>query len=173
MHQLILLRHAKAVPASTKSSDHERSLTKEGKEAAEIMGSAMRRLGMIPDVILVSSAARTQETLAALDPWDEQPNIETLPELYMAGQTGIEEILRALPETARSVLLIGHNPALHAVARLLAGPATAKPEFAWLADSFPTTALAEFLVLTPWQRLNPAGTVLKHGIRPRDLASSL
>ncbi len=136
------------------------------------MGACMRGLGLIPDVILVSSSRRTQETMEALGSWDERPNIETLPGLYMASEAQIRETLRELPETVRSVLVIGHNPGMHEVARALAGRMAGKPELERLADSFPTASLAEFLVATPWHRLGHAGTSLKRFIRPADLPAA-
>ena len=172
MHQLILLRHAKAERGSSDASDHDRALTPEGRKAAAAMGAAMRNIGLTPDVILVSSSLRTQETLDALEPWDDRPNIETMPSLYMASQTQIRDIVRELPETLRSVLVIGHNPGIHELAQLLAGttgPSPAKPEFARLADGYPTASLCEFLIVTPWRKTGPAGAALKRFIQPFDL----
>jgi phosphohistidine phosphatase len=174
MHQLILLRHAKAARASSGISDHDRPLTLEGRKAATAMGETMRNIGLAPDVVLVSSALRTQETLDALEPWEDRPNIETLPNLYMATQPQIRDFLRALPETVRSVLVIGHNPGLHELAQSLAGqslsgPAAAKPELARLAENYPTASLAEFLVATPWHKLGAPGATFTRFIRPSDL----
>ena len=56
-----------------------------------------------------------------------------------------------------SVLLIGHNPGLHAFARRLAG--TTQSEAAHrLADRYPTSALAEFAIPGPWRQ--PCGARL-------------
>ncbi len=164
MHQLILLRHAKAARGTAGLSDHDRPLTPDGKKAAAAMGAAMRGLGLTPDVILVSSALRTQQTLDALEPWDDRPNIETLPGLYMASYMQIRDSLRELPETVRSVLVIGHNPGIHELAQLLAGGAAA------LADEYPTAALCEFLIGTAWHKTGPAGATLKRFIHPASLA---
>jgi phosphohistidine phosphatase len=173
MHQLILLRHAKAVRGGADISDHDRELTPDGRKAAAAMGAAMRGIGLIPDVILVSSALRTLETLDALEPWEDRPNIETMPGLYMASYMQIRDILRELPETMRSVLVIGHNPGIHELAQLLAGDAglSAKPEFARLRDEYPTAALCEFMIATSWHKLGPANAALKRFIQPSDLPS--
>lgn len=174
MHQLILLRHAKAARGTSEVSDHDRPLTADGTRAAAAMGAAMRGIGLVPDVVLVSSAQRTQETLDALEPWDERPNIEVIPSLYMATMRQIRDILRALPETVRSVLVIGHNPGMHELAQdlavaILAKPAVSKPALARLAENYPTAALAEFLIATPWHKLGPAGAALTRYIEPADL----
>ncbi|MDE2516430.1 MAG: histidine phosphatase family protein [Rhodospirillales bacterium] len=149
MHQLLLLRHAKAAPAA---EDHERPLTEDGQLAAHAQGAAMRALGLIPDLILVSSARRTRETLAALEPFEEMPLIETMAELYLAEEAALFDHLRAVAETVRSVLLIGHNPGLHHVALRLAGADAGR-----LIAGFPTATLAEFTLPPPWSR-SGAGT---------------
>ena len=172
MHQLILLRHAKAERGSSDLSDHDRNLTAEGRRTAAAVGAAMRSIGLAPDVVLVSSALRTQETLDALEPWEDRPNIETIANLYMAGYAQMRDILRALPETVRSVLVVGHNPGIHELAQVLAGTAMsnpAKPEFGRLAENYPTASLTEFLIATPWHRLGAVGTTLTRFIQPADL----
>jgi phosphohistidine phosphatase len=169
MHQLILLRHAKAARETAGVSDHDRPLTAEGRSAASAIGQAMRQAGLAPDVVLVSSALRTQETLDALEPWDDRPNIETLPGLYMATHLQIRDFLRELPETVRSALVIGHNPGLHELALNLAGPLTSQPGLARLAEGFPTAALAAFLVTTGWRKLGPGAAALQRFLTPNDL----
>lgn len=136
------------------------------------MGQAMKRAGLAPEVVLVSSAARTQETLnqlEAADVWEEWPNIDTLPALYMASAGQIREILRELPETVRSAMVIGHNPGLHELSLVLAGDGGGKPEYQRLKEGFPTAAMAEFLVTTPWHRLNGSGAALQRFLTPKDL----
>ena len=128
MHQLILLRHAKAAASTAGGSDHDRPLTNSGTNAAANIGRAMRQAGLAPDVVLVSPSLRTEQTFAALEAagvWAEWPNVESLPALYMASPQQMRDILRDLPETVRSAMIIGHNPGLHELARNLAGTATA------------------------------------------------
>jgi phosphohistidine phosphatase len=173
MHQLILLRHAKAARETAGVSDHDRALLPEGRRAAAAIGKAMRKAGLAPDVVLVSSALRTQETLEELETasvWDERPNIDIIPTLYMATPGQIRDCLRDLPETVRSALVIGHNPGLHELASSLAGPLTGKPELVRLAEGYPTASLAEFLVTTTWHKLAPGAAALQRFLLPADLA---
>jgi len=169
MHQLILLRHAKATPASAGGSDHDRPLAEDGRRAAAAVGNAMRKAGLAPDVVLVSPAKRTQQTLEALEDaglWDERPNIDTLPTLYMASPNQIRDLLRDLPETVRSALVVGHNPGLQELAQTLAGGGQARDR---MAGDFPTAALAEFLITTPWRKLGAGGAALQRFLQPADL----
>ncbi len=125
MHQLLLLRHAKSSWDDPKLADRDRPLNKRGRRAAGVMRKAMRELGLTPDVVLVSPSRRTQETLAALEPWDDTPLVEQMETLYLATAPQLLAILRGVNETVRSVMLIGHNPGMHELAVLLASTSTA------------------------------------------------
>ncbi len=172
MHQLLLLRHAKAVPDDPSLQDHARPLTPRGRADAAAMGAAMRRLGLAPDVVLVSSALRTRQTLAELEPWDDTPLLEPMDSLYLAPPERILAVLRQVAETARGVLLIGHNPGLHELAIVLAGDQAIvgdDPASRALAEGFPTGTLTEFAVPGPWRDLDPGRARLLRLLRPRDL----
>lgn len=131
----------------------------------------MREMGLIPDVVLVSTAKRTLETLDALEPWDDAPLIEPMDQLYLASVPQLLAALHGVAETVRSVLLIGHNPGMHELAVHLAGPrglATAEAGKR-LADGFPTGALADFAIAGPWWQLDEGGGRLMHFLTPRSL----
>jgi phosphohistidine phosphatase len=168
MHQLILMRHAKAERARDDQADHDRALSPAGREAARRMRGRLRGLAIEPDVVLVSSARRTRETLEGVAFWEDQtPNIEVMETLYMAPAARLLEILRELRETMLSVMLVGHNPGLHELALMLASGAQAREAaHAQLEEGFPTMRAAEFLVLTPWRDLRPAGARLQRVIDP-------
>ena len=154
MHQLLLLRHAKAAPAEAGGPDRERPLNAFGRRAATTLRRTMRELGLVPDLVLVSTARRTLETLEALEPWDDTPLIEPMDELYLASAARLLDALRGVAETVRGVLLIGHNPGLHDLAMELAGPGlSAAPLAVALRAGFPTAALAEYAITGPWSRL--------------------
>jgi len=170
MRQLLLLRHAKSSWDDPKLPDHARPLNARGKRAAGAMARAMRDLGLAPEVVLVSSARRTLQTLEALAPLADSPIIMPMDDLYLAPWTRLLELLRAVPETARSVLLIGHNPGLHDLALALPGPGGLDSAPALrLADAYPTGGLAEFSVALPWRQLEAGGGRLVRFMPPSDL----
>jgi len=172
MHQLLLLRHAKSSWDDPTLPDHARPLNARGRQAAAAMGREMRRLGLTPDVVLVSSARRTLQTLEALDDWDDTPLIEPMDSLYLASSAQLMSVLRGVTETARSVLVIAHNPGLHEFALALAGAHAMSGDSAMarrLAEGFPTAALAEFSVAGPWWQLDTGGGRLLRLLLPRDL----
>ena len=179
MRQLLLLRHAKSSWDDTAKSDHARPLNARGRAAAAAMRGVIRNLGLVPDVVLVSSARRTRQTLEALAPWDETPIVEPMDGLYLATPAQILSIIATVSDTVRSLMVIGHNPGLHELAVTLAGSAATAPighMAHQLTEGFPAGALAEFTVAADWRTLAPkngpaegAGRLIRF-VRPRDLS---
>jgi phosphohistidine phosphatase len=170
MHQLLLLRHAKSSWDDAAMADRDRSLSPRGRRAAVAMRRAMRDLGLSPDLVLVSTATRTLETLSLLEPWDDTPLIEPLDELYLASAKRLFATLRGVAETVRTVLLIGHNPGMHELALALTDQhASAEKLVRDVRESFPTTGLAEFSITGPWARLDAGGARLLRFLTPRML----
>lgn len=172
MRQLLLLRHAKSSWDDPALPDHARPLNARGRKAAHVMAGVIRDLGLAPEIVLVSSARRTLQTLEALMPLADAPMIEPMDDLYLASWPNLLNTLREAPETARSLLLIGHNPGLHDLALQLAGPAGMAgdaPGTKRLAENFPTGSLAEFSIAAPWQGLQPGGARLLRFVAPNDL----
>lgn len=172
MRQLLLFRHAKSSWDDASLTDHARPLNARGRRAADAMAQQMQRLGLAPDAVLVSSARRTLQTLEALQPIEGAPVIEVMDELYLAPWQGLLEVLRRLPPTVRSAMVIGHNPGLHELALALLGPTGAAlggVAAQRLAAGLPTGALAEFTLAAPWRDLPEGGGRLVRFIAPRDL----
>ncbi len=169
MRQLLLLRHAKSAWDNAGIADHNRPLTARGRAAAAAMRQAMLGLALSPDVVLVSSARRTLQTLEALEPWEETPLVEPMDALYLATAPEMLTILNGVAETARSVMVIGHNPGLHELAVTLTGSARDQADAKRLAEGYPTGALAEFTLAGPWGTLAAGGGRLHRFLCPRDL----
>ena len=179
MRQLLLLRHAKSSWDDAVQSDHARPLNPRGRSAASAMREVFRNLGLVPDVVLVSSARRTRQTLDALAPWDETPVIEPMDGLYLASPAQILSVISGVTENVRSLMVVGHNPGLHELALTLAGAHAGSPDSLiarQLAQGFPAGALAEFTVAKGWHALDPhagsaegAGRLVRF-VRPRDLS---
>ncbi len=184
LRQLLLLRHAKSLWDDPKLSDHARPLNGRGRSSARAMRLAMRELGLSPDLVLVSSARRTLQTLEALGPWDDVPLIEPMDALYLASARAMLDVLHGVTETVRSVLLIGHNPGMHELAMILVGAhaftqlapqpgsgdqTAATDTLQRLAEGYPTGALAEFSVAGPWSGLGEGGGRLLRFLAPSDL----
>ena len=175
MRQLLLLRHAKSSWEDRSLSDHERPLNARGREAAALMRGVVESLGLVPDMVLVSTAVRTRQTLDALEPWPETPLIEPMDNLYLATAAQMLKVLQGVPETVRSLMLVGHNPGLHELAVRLVGAHAmtyAHSDLRRLSESYPSGALAEFSVAGPWHGIGEGGGRLVRFICPRDLQAT-
>lgn len=136
------------------------------------MRGLMTDLGLGPDLVLVSTAKRTLETLEALEPWPDTPLVEAMDNLYLASAPNLLDTLHEVAETVRSVLLIGHNPGLHDLAVMLIGAhamTLGNETMRRVAEGYPSGALAEFAVPGPWHTLNEGGGRLVRFVCPRDL----
>ena len=121
MRTLLLMRHAEAAPASAGGGDHDRVLTPGGLIQATAAGRALARRGIVPDVALVSTARRTQQTFAALAAeLPEAPDMRPGRDLYNADPETILALLRAEVSDAETVLVVAHNPGIGSLAMALA-----------------------------------------------------
>lgn len=169
MHRLHLLRHAKS-RANEDVEDHERSLSRRGREAARRVGEHLPAIIGTLDVVLCSSALRTRETLdlvlARLSP---RPRSVIEDELYLADRERLTERLRRLEDGDANVMVIGHNPGLHEFAIALA--AKSSPAYDALASGkFPTAACASFRIAAPWSALGFARHELIGYVTPETLS---
>jgi len=170
MHQLLLLRHAKSAWDDPSLPDHARPLNARGRRAGRLIAEEMTRRGLAPDVVLVSSARRTLQTLEALQPLEGPPIVTVTDELYLAPWQVMLSVLHRVPDTARSVLLLGHNPGLHELAlNLLPPEQPPSPMLTRLREAYPTAALAEYTIAPPWRLLRAGGARLSRYVLPREL----
>jgi phosphohistidine phosphatase len=168
MLSLALLRHAKSSWDATDIDDFDRPLNDRGRSAAPLMGAALEELHFVPDLILCSSAKRTRETLALIEPSVKNVPVTFDDQLYLTSQETLYGRLKDVPVGAKKVLMIGHNPGMHGLALFLTGTGDAK-SISRLEDKFPTAALAVFsFEQTFWRDLLPAAGRLEAFITPRD-----
>lgn len=119
--RLFLLRHAVALPATAAQDDFARNLAPAGVDDAHALGRYMKTCGFIPDYILCSSAVRTQQSLQHLAHDLDLPKAHYLKVFYTGAAGDYLHELQKIPDTAKNVLLIGHNPSIYElVARLCA-----------------------------------------------------
>ena len=176
---LILLRHAKSAwPEGV--PDHDRPLGPRGRRNAPAAGRWMRLTGYVPDLVLCSTAIRARETwrLAEAE-LGVHPPVRFEREAYGASAAGLLELIRRLPPAARTVAVVGHDPAVQEVAVALTaeqnGTRSAAPGPAHAAaldrlrDKFPTAAIAVLELIEPWSALQPDSGRLVAYVTPRDV----
>ena len=172
---LVLFRHAKS--AWPDVPDHERPLGNRGIRAAPVMGRWLRDAGLVPDLVLCSTARRARETwqfaqagLAATPPVSFEDRI------YDEDGTGLLALIREVPPATGTLLLIGHNPAIEDLALMLAaaagaaGRSAASPgDLERMREKFPTAAIAVLRAAGTWHGLAPGQARLSAFVTPRDL----
>jgi len=173
MKRLLLLRHAKASQDSS-GGDYARPLAPRGRRDAPVMGKAMREKNYMPELVLCSGAARTRETWALAGPeLGTEPIVEVSDALYLAPWPAILKIVKAVPDSVQTLLVVGHNPGMENCAAMLLGPpvtAEERARRAVMAGKFPTGALAVAdCNIATWNEIAPGCGTLTDFIKPKEL----
>lgn len=173
MLTLSLLRHAKSSWADPELDDHERPLAKRGAKAIPAVAKFIRQEKLRPGLVLCSDAMRTRATLALLlaELGPPTPRVIYDDALYLASPDAIRTELGRVEDGILHVLVVGHNPGLHALTLELVGEGDRKM-LAMLAREFPTGALAVLSFdVASWKDLRSASGHLEHFTTPRRLES--
>ncbi|MDR1449788.1 MAG: histidine phosphatase family protein [Propionibacteriaceae bacterium] len=157
---LYLMRHAHAA-ASGALGDKFRPLDAIGREQARLVGAMLAGSGV--EHILVSTAARTRQTVAELG---LLAPVEADDALYDAGPSTLLERVRSLPTDKSVALVCGHNPTIASAVWGLADAATSDPQaLADIAASFPTATCCQLVLGPTWEDLDRARLV--RTLRPK------
>ena len=161
-HTLVVLRHAKAA-GEPGVSDVQRPLTGRGRRDAAAAGRWLLAQGIRPDLVLCSSAGRARETweqvsaaMGAAAPDAGAVRFES--RVYDAGAQDLLDLVNEQPNDARTILLVGHNPASAQLVAWLAGRSDI---------AFPAGALAVIRLGESWAAVVPGGGELAALWAPR------
>ena len=146
MKTLLILRHAKSSWKDISLTDHDRPLKKRGQRDAPRMGSLLREQGIVPDLILSSTAKRAITTAVMVaDASGYENDIDVRREFYPGYPDAYIDALREAADENQIVMVVGHNPGLAELLDLL----TESREL------LPTAALAQVaLPVQSWNELN-------------------
>ncbi|ETF04113.1 phosphoglycerate mutase [Advenella kashmirensis W13003] len=112
MLRLMLLRHAKS-NAVAGLPDPDRPLTDRGFDQAALVGRYLLAQQLQPELVIVSSAVRTQQTWQQVSAaFSGTVQASTERRIYEASVGDIIEVLHGIDSKAQTVLMIGHNPGL-------------------------------------------------------------
>lgn len=151
---LVIMRHAKS-SWKTNEADLRRPLSGRGTRDAVVAGQELA--GVEFDVVLVSPATRAQQTWQCLILGGvTSPDVRTEPAVYHHGAEAIVDLLRALPDAAHRVLLIGHEPTVSDLVFTLAAHSPATRQL----EHFPTSGLAVLTHDRAWADFGPGAAQL-------------
>ncbi|MDF2256859.1 SixA phosphatase family protein [Streptantibioticus ferralitis] len=148
--RVILLRHAKAdwpdVP------DRDRPLAERGRKEAPAAGVWLAGTRIMPDLTLCSPAVRTRETwkLVAHE-LPQRPKTVYEERLYEASLGELIAVINETPDEVADLLLVGHNPGIHALADALAGTVEGDALVRMTRTAFPTSAVAVLTFSGSWK----------------------
>jgi phosphohistidine phosphatase len=166
--KLVLLRHAKS--AWPDVPDHDRPLARRGQRDAPVIGRWLSDSGLLPDRVLCSTARRASET------WQlTQAGLGTSPQVsfddrvYQASAGQLLDLIRRISPATRTLLVVGHDPAVPELALLLAaaGPSAVLEDR--IRAKFPTAAVAVFEFTGDWDQVTPGSARLTCFMTPREL----
>lgn len=163
MKQLLILRHAKSSWSDARLSDHARPLNKRGRRDAPTMGGVLADEGLVPGLIITSSAVRATETTEEVAiASDYAGDIIVTRDLYHADPESYLQAVRESGGEHQIVMVVGHNPGIEELVEQLSGE--------W--HRMPTAALAYFqLPISSWKALDDdvEGQLMELWL-PRELA---
>ncbi|MCK5736057.1 MAG: histidine phosphatase family protein [Spirochaetaceae bacterium] len=114
MTRITLLRHAKSTWDHADQQDIDRTLNAQGRREAALMGLVCAERLPPPDLVLVSPAQRTRETIELFfESWTAvKPKIDVVEALYLAGPDDWQAILEERGTDVNHILVCSHQPGL-------------------------------------------------------------
>lgn len=150
---LLLMRHAKAEEGLGKP-DHDRELRSRGWDDAATAGAWLREQGLVPDLVICSTAVRARQTWDAACRGGAQTEfVEYRRTVYTDGAGGVLETIREDAAESSTVLVVGHNPSMAELASVLADGDGSTPAHEALASGFSTSGVAVLRYTGAWEDL--------------------
>lgn len=161
MKKFAIMRHGLAERGGR---DFERPLSRRGREQAVLQAHSLKEnMGAI-DLAITSGATRTVQTLVALRSAGlPVAHVCEVPSLYTGSWSEVVEEIREKAGGAETVLVIGHEPTVSLMARLLATQDS--PAYAQLGYGF-STAQYVWGTLDSWDSLDRGGWFVRGLVRP-------
>ena len=120
MKRLLILRHAKSNWKDPDLPDHDRPLNKRGRHDAPLMGKLLKDEDLKPDLIVSSSATRAKKTAELVAKQCKyKGEIVINQSLYGAEPKDYLKILERLSVTYKTVLMVGHSPAIEEIIEMI------------------------------------------------------
>ncbi len=163
MKTIYIARHAKSSWEDISASDHDRDLLEIGIQRTLKVAEFLKKSGVIPEIIISSSAKRALKTARLIAENIGYPieNIKISPSLYDCDEEDIFSELYALPDDIQTAMVVGHNPAFTDFCNYLL---KRKEQI----DNLPTSGVVAFSVKTKhWNDVPDTKTKLLFKAFPR------
>lgn len=149
MRSLALVRHAKSdYPAGV--ADHDRPLADRGRRDAPHVGAAIRDVIDTPDLVLVSTAVRAQQTWElAKEAWSTDLSVRVEPRVYEATSDELLELIREVSPAISALVVVGHAPGVSDLANEL-GSGKSSAAFDRMSTKYPTCGVALLDITDAW-----------------------
>ena len=163
--RLILIRHAKAEASGV---DSERPLASSGERDARAIGEWLRKAGVTSGLAVVSTARRARQTweIAAQELGGDVTATHD-GRIYENSVSDLLAVVRETPDETDTLMLVGHNPSVHALASGLDDGHGNKRAAKEIATKFPTSGVAVLEVPGSWSLLVPGSASLVSFAAPR------
>jgi phosphohistidine phosphatase len=150
-------------------SDHERPLAERGRTDASVAGRRLAETGIVFDLALCSTSVRTRETWKlAVHELPQRPRTSYEDRLYDTTPGDLLGLLNETPEEINNLLLVGHNPVVHALADALSGESEGDAVARMTRTGFPTASYAVITFTGSWKTLEQGTGKLVDFWTPRD-----
>lgn len=146
MKTLLIMRHGKSSWKHHELADYDRPLKKRGKYDVPKMGQLIRDLGLVPDLILSSSAKRAKQTAELFsDTCGFAGELQFHRSIYHGFLSDYHELIQTQGSGNSIVMIIGHNPGLEELVASLTD----------IDEWLPTSALAQISIdIHTWSEID-------------------
>jgi len=122
VRRLTLIRHANAEWKDASIADFDRPLNKRGLGEAQTIGKLLLDNELVPELLITSAARRTLQTAEILARMLSLPArcVKSAEQLYLARAEIIVALAQSTGPKVQHLAIVGHNPGISELARLLA-----------------------------------------------------
>ena len=110
-YSIIIFRHGKSDWNAIYGKDHDRPLSKRGKNASKKMGIFLKNKGQIPDIVISSSAERaktTAELAIKAGNWNSSFYINE--RIYGRSSDFLLQLAKLIDDKHKNICFVGHEP---------------------------------------------------------------
>jgi phosphohistidine phosphatase len=164
MKTMYLVRHAKSDWDDPSIRDFDRPLNKRGKNNAPAMGKLLKQQGIIPELVITSTAMRAKTTaeLVTAEIGIKPDKMVYEKELYLASAQEIFLLIKETPPEYNSVMIVAHNPGITELLNRLTGGNN-------FVANIPTCGVAELQFEGEWNKLASGKCLLEKFLVPKEV----